>query len=325
MEILLFFKSHWLAVSFLAPILWAMINIVDVYFVDGIYKDELDGTIISGLFQILPWPIILLLTGFDLKDVVGLGASDSGIVFLTLFSGILYALSLFFYFKALFKKNDVSLLQILWNLTIIAVPFLSFLFFRETLSFMEYAGMAVVLFGASALSFNTEIRNNFSKKYFGIMLGAVLLLSLSMILQGQAYDQLFNTHGSEGFWLGFFLFSLGSFTAGLFLAIFTKRNPFILIKKYYKIFIVVEGGSFFGIMASQKALDIAPSASFVAVIETFVPVFILVYSLIILFLFSVLAKKKNEVVKRIYSEQIGGIWIKILAIVIMAAGVYLMS
>lgn len=325
MEVLVFLKSHWLAIAFLAPMFWALVNIVDVYFVDGIYKDELDGTIISGLFQILPWPIIMFLTGLGPKEVVVLGATAGGAAPLSFLSGILYSASFFFYFKALFKKNDVSLLQIFWNLTIIAVPFLSFLFFRETLSAVEYIGMAVVLLGATVLSLNTRIRNGFSKRYFSIMLGAVIFLSLSMILQGEAYDRLYNTYGQEGFWIGFFLFSLGAFTTGFFFAVLAKRNPLKLIRKYYKIFIIVEGVYFLGTMASQKALDVAPSASFVAVIETFVPVFVLVYSLIILFLFSVFTKKKNQAAPRVYSEQISGIWIKILATGIMAAGVYIIS
>jgi hypothetical protein len=62
----------------------------------------------------------------------------------------------------------------------------------------------------------------------------------------------------------------------------------------------------------------------VAVVETFVPVFVLAYSLIILLFFR-LMKKKNEIVTQIYSEQTGGLWLKVLATIIMAVGVYMMN
>jgi uncharacterized membrane protein len=258
------------------------------------------------------------------KNFAVLEISSAPILIMSFAAGLLFSSSFYFYFKALFHKNDVSLLQILWNLTVIAVPVLSFVFLRETLPFVSYVGMAVVLLGATLLSFDGDLRKNFSKKYFIIMLGAVLFLSAAMILQESAYDQLNGLYENESFWLGFFFFSLGSFTTGLTFAVFSKRNPWHLIKKFYKIFILGEGIYFLGNMASQKALDVAPNASFVAVIETFVPVFVLAYSLLILFCFK-LTKKKNEIVTQIYSEQTGGIWLKVLATIIMAVGVYIMD
>jgi uncharacterized membrane protein len=325
MDLIIFFKNHWLAIAFLAPMFWAIVNIIDVYFVDGIYRDELDGTIISGLFQIVPWSILFFVANFKLSDAINVSTGLDKTLILSFAGGLLYTSAFYFYFKTLFNHNDVSMLQILWNLTIIAVPALSFLFFRETLPGFKYIGMVIVLFGATMLSFNAKLRNKFSAKYFWTMMGAVLFLSLSMILEERAYNILGETYGGQGFWLGFFFFSMGAFTTGALFAIYSKRNPFPLIKKYYKIFLLGEGIYFFGNLFSQKALDVAPSASYVAVIETFVPVFILAYSLLILFLFSAILRRKNETIKRIYSEQIGGIWVKILATVVMAIGVYIIS
>lgn len=322
-----FFKNHWLVIAFLAPMFWALVNMIDVYFVDGIYKDELDGTIISGLFQIVPWFILFFVVNFKLSDAFSLSnvwGIDSTL-FLSFLGGMLYTSAFYFYFKTLFNHNDVSMLQILWNLTVITVPVLSFLFFREILPSFKYIGMAVVLFGATMLSFNPKLRNKFSAKYFWTMIGAVLFLSLSMIIEEKAYNLLNVTYGNQGFWMGFFFFGMGAFTTGLLFAVYSKRNPLPLIKKYYKIFLLGEGIYFLGNLFSQRALDIAPSVSYVAVIETFVPVFILAYSLLILFLFSAILRRKNETIKRIYSEQIGGIWVKIFATIVMAMGVYIIS
>lgn len=325
-----FFKNHWLAVAFLAPMFWALVNIIDVYFVGRVYKDALDGTIISGLFQIVPWSILFFIADFNLSDAINFSSAGNilGInkaLFLSFSGGMLYTASFYFYFKALFSKNDVSMLQIFWNLTVVAVPVLSFFLLGEVLPTAKYAGVAIVLLGATMLSFNAKLRNSFSKRYFKIMLGAVLFLSLSMIIEGRAYDLLNKTYGDQGFWLGFFFFGLGAFSTGLSFSLCFKRNPLHLIKKYYKIFLLGETIYFLGNLFAQRALDIAPSTSYVAVVETFVSVFVLIYSLLILFFFSYVLAKQHETVKRVYVEQVGGIWVKILATIIMAIGVYIIS
>lgn len=324
-----FFKNHWLAIAFLAPMFWALVNIIDVYFVGGIYKDELDGTIISGLFQIVPWSVLFFAADFSLADALSSEPGNilglNGAVILSFVGGLFYTASFYFYFKALFDKNDVSLLQIFWSLTIIAVPVLSFFIFNETLSAGKYLGLAVVLAGATMLSFSAKLRRKFSGRYLKIMLGAVLFLSLSMILEERAYSLLSEACGGRGFWLGFFFFGLGAAAAGLLFALIFRRNPQPLIKKYYKIFFLGEGIYFLGNLFSQKALDIAPSVSYVAAVETFMPVFILAYSFIILFFFSYIIKRENQAVKKIYAEQTSGLWTKILATIIMAIGVYIIT
>lgn len=328
--IISFIGSHWMAISFMAPMSWALVNIIDVYFVDGIYKDELDGTIISGLFQILPWFFLIPLLKVDFSKIINHGSQNSifgvtDILWVSFAAGIIYTASFYFYFKALFSRNDVSLLQILWNLTVIAVPVLSFFLLGEIMPAYKYLGMAIVFLGATTLSFSDRIRKEVCPRYVGIMIGAVMFLSISMILQEKSYDVLSTTYGAEGFWYGFLFFGLGAFVTGFLFAVYSLRNPLPIIKKYYKIFILGEGIYFLGNICSQRAIDLAPSVSYVAVIETFVPVFIMIYSLIIIFIFYSILRKKNDIIKRIYSEQINGIWTKVIATIIMAIGVYLIS
>lgn len=325
-------KHHWMLVSFLAPMFWAAVNVVDVYFVGKVYRDELDGTIISGLFQIIPFSILAL---FFLKispnQFVSIGGNNGlfwidPTILLALLGGFLFASSFYFYFKALFKHNDVAFLQIIWGLTIIAVPLLTFLFWGEKLSALKYVGMGITLLGATLLSANKKLREKFSWRYLWIIVWAVIILSLSMVFEDKVYAVLSARGlGDQGFLVGFLSFSLGAFLAGVFFALAKRRNPLPLIKRYAPIFVLFEGISFFGNLASQKAIDIAPSVSFVATIETFVPVFILAYSLLILFVFSLILRKKTKTTSWIYQEQTDGIWIKVLATAVMAIGVYIIS
>lgn len=318
---------NWLVISFLAPMFWALVNTIDVYFVDGIYRDELDGVIISGVFQILPWPVILLLTSSGLPSVIGdiFSKGLSILILLPFAGGFLYTMAFYFYFKTLFGKNDVSMLQVIWNLTVVAVPILSFFIFKEILPFNKYFGMAVALSGAVILAMGRDLRGNITYNYLCTMFCAVILLSLSMVFCERSYNVFSGVYDMLGFWAGFLFFSLGSFCAGALFSFFFRRNPLLLIKKYYKIFILAEGIYFMGNLCSQRALDTAPSASYVAVIETFVPVFVLVYSLLIIFLLPSEIKNANKAIEKIYSEQTKDLWVKGLATFIMAIGVYIIS
>ncbi len=329
-DIISFFSSHWLIIALMAPMFWSLVNIIDVYFVDGIYKDELDGTIISGLFQIVPWLVLVFLVNIDFHSIINFKTpgntwGSNNILILSFIGGTIYILGIYFYFKALFHYNDAPLLQILANLTVIAVPILSFLIFKEKLPLLRYTGMAITFVGAIMLSFSPHLRKRFSSKYIKIMLGAVLLFSLSMILEDRAYNLLGESYGKQGFWAGFLFFNLGAFAGALLLAFYFRRNPLPTIRKYYKIFFLGEGLYFSGTLFFQRAIDAAPYVSYVVVIETFGPVFIVFYSLIIMFLSPFILQRKSETIKRIYSEQLNGIWVKVFATVIMAIGVYIIS
>jgi len=326
-----FFRVHWLLLSFCAPMLWAIVNIIDVYFVKEVYDDEMDGTIMSGLFQIIPWFVLIFFLPWGNFKVLwtnfyGYSIIPNFLMVYALFGGFLFVSSFYFYFKALFKHADTALVQIIWSLTVVIVPAISFFIGAEQLPMIKYIGMGVVLLGAILLSLSNKIRNKFSVRYMSIMLAAVFLLSLSMIFEGEAYTRILDYNfGDQGFLFIFALFSLGAFLAGVFFTILVKRNPIILIKKYWKVFFVAEGISFVGTLASQRSIDVAPSVSYVATVETFVPVFIIFFSLIILVYLSKIAKVGNGVIEAIYREQLDGVWIKIIATVVMGVGVYLIS
>lgn len=322
-----YFNTHWLIFALAAPALWALVNIIDVYFVDGIYKDEWDGIIISALFQILPWPLLFIVADFSPFMVLHEAPVRSAWFFdpaflLSFGGGLLFTLSSFFYFKALFDQNDAPMLQVMWNAGGIMVPLLSFVFLSEVLPVYKYIGILIALLGTSILSLHSRIREKFSWRYLWISFCGILFLSMSMVMEGRAYDLFGGTIGGNAYWAGFFFFSLGVFIGGLFFALFSRRNSWALVKKYYKIFLLAEGLSFVGIMASQRALDISPSASYVVTVETLLPLFVVAWCLVF-GLFSL--HKKFPHLKQMYTEQVEGIFVKVIATVIVVVGVYIIS
>jgi|GEM_PF-1172992 len=330
-SLLNFFDSHWLILSFLAPMFWALVNLIDVYFVDGVYADELEGTIIMGFFQVIPCLFLMFfLESSFLHTALGVSSSllawfGQPLIWLALLGGILFNLSFYFYYKALFHHNDVGLLQILWSLSMVAVPFLAFIFWREQLPLYSYLGMGITFLGILILSFHKDLDKKTLHRYLSIMLLAVIFFSLSMVLQNHAYNLADEQGwGNQGFLIVFFGFTLGALLSSLILLIIGKKNPWPLIKKYYKVFIIGEGVTFLGNLSSQRALSVAPSVSYVATIETFVPVFVLIFSALIVLLAKIFHTRLTAV-KQIYHDQLSGVPLKILAIIIMAIGVYIIS
>lgn len=331
MDLFNYIWNNWFIVAFIAPIFWAIINLLDVYFVNAIYHDEWDGVILSDLIQIIPCIIIFVFLNGKLpflsqNDLQGI-FFDRAIIF-ALIGGFIFSISGFFYFRALFIHDDVALIQIFWNLCILVVPFLSLIFFHEVLPGYNYLGMIITLIGTTILSFSQTIRKKISTKFFINMIGAVFFLSFSMIIEKKAFGILDTRHlGEKSFWIGYFYFSLGSVLNGILVMILIKRNIFNFINKFFIFFIFAEGLSLIGTITSQRAINISPSTSFVATIEGFVPVFVLIWSLLIIgILYLTHNYSKRAVMARlIYKEQLHGGWLKIVSLIIMLVGIYLIQ
>lgn len=308
--------NNWLLIAFVAPFLWALVNIIDVYFVESVYEDEYDGAMISGIFQIAPW----LLVPFGMISFT-LPATEAGL--LAFFGGSLFLFSFFFYFRALFSKNDVALIQVLWSLSVPLVPFLAWLFIGERLALLQYMGIVIAFIGAICLSLDPKIRSNGFAATARIMVLAIFLLSLSMVIEARAYTL------AGDFWSIFLLFSLGAAITGTGLSFFDKKGYTDrlqhiagLSRKYFLVFFLAETLALLGTLTSQRAIDLSPAVSFVAVIESLVPAFVLGIS----FLLSVMLFEKNrKLARRLYRDQLVGIRMKMVSIAIIAFGIYLIA
>lgn len=308
----------WLLIACIAPALWSVSNLIDVYFVESVYKDEFDGAIISGLFQILPWALVLV--GFWNFQFPTEGA---GVLFL---SGLLFLWSLFFYFRSLFSKNDVALAQLLWNLTAPVTLFLAWVFYQESLAVSQYIGFTLVLLGACSLGFKSTFTRKELYALAKPMVMAIFLLAVSMLLADKGYEKNPGT-----FFDSYLLFALGNFVAALFLlgVKFREgksrfRHITSLSTKYFFVFFTAELIALFGYIFSQRAIDLSPSAALVAAIESLIPVFVMLFSVFLLIFFK-LTKSNRSAAKAIYQEQVNGYPIKVITSLIIAAGIYCLS
>jgi hypothetical protein len=155
------------------------------------------------------------------------------------------------------------------------------------------------------------------------MVCAIIFFSLSMIAQERIYE-------STGFWNGYLIFSLGVGSGGLaFLITRTiQRKTGHLLKlnrDFAGWFLGAELLGIFGTACSQRAISLTPAISFVAVIESLMPAFIIGESLVILLILKALSRNGHKLMEKIHKDQVVGFRIKVAAIVIMAIGIYLIN
>lgn len=313
MNIINFFWNNWLVLAFVAPLFWALVNIIDIFLVNQVYEDEYDGAIMIGFFQIIPW-LAVPFFGFSLPE--------GGIALFAMLGGILYCASMLFYFRALFATNDASFILVFWNMTALTVPILAFLIFKERLSIVQYAGIAITFLGVLFLTLNKKVGRGSIKKVATVMSCAVLFFSLSMVVQDGVYS-------NTAFWGGFLFFSLGNILGSIIIFSLRKKKTashlLRLNKKYFSWFLMTELVSLTGVISSQRSIDLSPSVSFVAAIESIQPAFIMILSAVIFAAFAIFSLGNKKMMKKIYEEQLVGFCAKSLAIIIVAIGIYMIN
>lgn len=316
----LFFEyiwNNWFLMALLAPFFVAMVNILDIYFVQSVYEDEWDGVLISGIFQLVPWFLVL----FGVVEFHFPGLLPSS---LALIAGGSLMISFYCYFRVLFSSSDMVSVQVMSALSVLVVPFLAWLIANEKLSSVHYLGIFLAALGTLVLSIAKKKQPHQSRLFFSFMLVGVFFLSLSMVLQEQTYQLI-----GHDFWTGFLLFTCGGFLMSFAILFFDRkslkerlRHIFVVSRNNAFSFMGAESLSVLGILTSQRAIDLSPSVSFVIVIESLLPLFILLLSGMLVLFFIFLDKKKAQVM---YQDQFSYFWTKIFASMIIVIGVYLIT
>ena len=304
----------WLPIAFVAPCLWALVSVLDLYFVQRAYQDEWDGTLISGAFQLFPWLLVAL-------GILRFTSPPAEATLFALAGGGMFLASFFFYFRALFRYADSPLIHVLWNVSVLMVPLLAWAWSDERLQPVHYLGIALAFLGSSLFAARNGLLRQGFLRLAGTMVWAVLLLSASMVLQKEAY----RSAGNQ-FLDVYLIFSVGVVAAATALAALNPKTTAARIRRfagfkarYIVLLVLAEGVSFAGTVFSQRAIQLSPSPSFVAAIESSVPVFVMLLSLL---LASVFASVGREQASTMFRNQLLGWKEKLIAISLMSSGIY---
>jgi hypothetical protein len=153
-----------------------------------------------------------------------------------------------------------------------------------------------------------------------------------MVASKQAYQLAASIRlaGGDDFWSIFLLFCAGASATSILLL--TMRGPahagmqarrvIHLSRRYFLVFLLAETLSLLGTLASQRAISLAPSVSFVVVIESLVPVFVMGASLLLAARFRIAGQHELAAA---YRAQFSNPGRKTLALAMIASGIYVIS
>ena len=150
--------------AFLAPIFWALMNVLDKFVISQKVQNALSFAAVAGIINIL-YGFILALTlhwsNIDFKSIL-----------FPVLTGSLLGLQFYVYFVIL-KHEDVSHFIGLMFVYPAIVALLAFIFLHEKISTAGYVGMTIIVIGAMLLSLRVK-RVNLGKSAWMIVTATFL-------------------------------------------------------------------------------------------------------------------------------------------------------
>ncbi|MGB2791020.1 MAG: hypothetical protein WBC29_00510 [Candidatus Moraniibacteriota bacterium] len=308
-------EQSWFLFATAGAIIGAVVQIIDMYLrEDGIFSHPLEPTIVSGVMQAMLWVSI---------PFVGFEYPESGLIAgLAVLGGLFHIASLFFYFKGVFSFGDMSVISMLWNLLVAMVPILAFVLLGERLSALEYFGILLLFVGALTLSFSEGVDTGLLPSVSKQMLIAVFLMGLSMVCLKGVYEH-------TTYWGGYLFYNFGIVGGGVLGYIFflprrTRRQLHHTFRSFFFFFLGIEFLQLSGEFFSNLATSLGP-VSLVSAAESLQPLFIVIIALGIFLAGKALPWNQLKLLRPMCLAQFQGLRVKVVAMVIMIFGVYLIQ
>jgi len=255
---------NWFYLALLAPMFYAMLNLVDDNLLQYVYEGPYMATVIAGIFGTLPLLSLLVLRAQHISLELAVQSA---------LAGFLTTCYFFFYYKAL-ELEEPSVVVALFSLVPATLPFLAHFLLHEDLAGMEIVGFVLVLLASLAIAVVDIKKFKFSAALLPALM-VVLLIDVLSLISKHVYE-----HAS--FYPAYMTFTIGVGVGGLYFLLimaFTKSTKqFKKLKgnltKIIPILLLAEGLN----LAAEFTLNLAISrgpVSIVKVIESVQPIFVL--------------------------------------------------
>ncbi len=290
---------NWLFLAIGACFLWASVNVGEKYLVSGRIKNPFVYLCLAGCLNIFLLPIFFL-TKIDIPNWPTLG-----LLFLT---AIFYLGGSVFYVSAL-KKEEVSRINILWQL----IPIFNFTFvyilFRETLTHNQTWAFIILVVGGILASIHWKTNQWRWSKALLIMFWACLLYSgyaVTFDYVSRIFDPL-----SGWLWVNIFIMLL----APVFLMSVKNRKDFEGLRSELKKhdWATIVGINFLdlgAILLNMLALSLGP----VALVSSLTGVQVIFVFIMTIFL----SLKAPKILKEELNKE--NLWLKIVALILVVTG-----
>lgn len=136
--------------AFLAPIVWALMNVLDKFVISLKVRNPLSFAAVAGIVNILYGGILALMLSWS-----NIGFQD---ILFSIVTGVLLGSQFYFYFNILQKEDVSHFIGLIFDYPVI-VALCSFIFLDEKISAMGYMGMAFIVIGILLLSLRVKHLN----------------------------------------------------------------------------------------------------------------------------------------------------------------------
>lgn len=290
---------NWIFWAIGACFLWALVNVGEKYLVSSRIKNPFVYLCLAGCLNIFLWPIFFL-TKIEIPDWPALG-----LLFLT---AIFYLGGSVFYVSAL-QKEEVSRINILWQLIPLFNFALAYILFRETLSVSQTWAFVLLVTGGILAAIHWKAKQWRWSKALLIMFWACLLYSGYAVTFG--YVSNFFDPLSGWLWVNIFIM----LCAPIFLLSAKNRKDFLELRSELNRtdWLVIVGINFLdlgAILLNMLALSLGP----VALVSSLAGIQVIFVFTITIFL----SLKAPKILKEELNKE--NLWLKISALILMVAG-----
>jgi len=223
-------------------------------------------------------------------------------------TGILYILSMLFYFKAV-KIEEISRVVPLFYLTSLFVSILAAVFLGEIFTPVKYLGIFLLIIGAILVSSKNFIKFGFGKAFW-LMIAASLVLSVNVIITKYLLD-------FADFLTIFSYIRIGAFFALIPIFCFSFKDLISTVREHGKKVIIVISLNEILNLVGVLLITIAMTKGYVTLVNALSsvqPFFVLLFAVILSIFYP-----------KILKEEIGksAVLLKLIAITLMFIGVIL--
>lgn len=295
----------WIFFALLAPLLFAIVHVMDSYCVEEIFEKPWMGMVISSITSMM----VLLTIPFVMPFYSGVEISLN-IFALAILAGVLIQINQAIYFEAL-NNSDASIVSSYWNLVPAITPLASYILLGDLLGIFQYVGILIIIFGSYFLS-KIDKKISFNSNAFTLIFIASILQVTAIFIMNFVFD-------SAPYYLVFIGFNIGLTLTGLFPLLFTDAKAIFCtnIKSIYnnlKILIAIEIVNLFAYASLQAALKFG-HPSLVTALEASTPAYVFLISLIMI-KYTKISINKNTFYKKTQ---------KLSLIFLMIVGIFLLN
>ena len=260
----------WFYLALLAPLLYAIVNLIDDNLVRFVNKGPYFVATVAGIFGATPLISRLF---------IGTQPMSLKLTIFAVLAGFFTVLYYFFYLKAL-ESEQPSIVIALFGLVPATLPFLAHSILHEQLIGAQIIGLAIVLIASLGLVITDFKKLKFSKAIV-LILSSVVLLDAISIMTKYVYQQV-------PFYPAYMYFSVGMGLGGLYfllVMLMTRggnsfRQTRQSLKKFILLFIIGELIN----LGAEISLNLAVSrgpVSLVRVIESIQPIYVLLIAILL--------------------------------------------